>query len=275
MDPITAMATKAAEGAITKGAKKEAEGFLRTLLHGPAEALSGLWTDKVNARRHANLIQIAVSASKRLKDASVSPKAVPLSIIHPALDAASLEEEPDLQDVWANLLANAADPRAAQSILPSFSVILKELSGRQVKLLDALFQMALDKTTGPNARHTKVSGIEFQYKDVFDAFSKIGLARFVWVEGMTESERDEQKARERPITTKCTCRWIPTAGRSSSSKVSTWIKKNMSCGDRFTVFRMPYHRDQFYLIYNYSFSLLGVAFVNACRPPATTVQEHS
>src|SRR5438067_914766 len=134
MNPL---ATKTAM-ALAETGKEEAKGFLKTVLRAPGEALGGLLADAINERRHANLIKIAGRAQERLSSASVSAKEVPLSIIHPAIEAASLEEDPDLQEIWANLLANAADPRAEQPMPPSFPTILRELSARDVKFLNAM-----------------------------------------------------------------------------------------------------------------------------------------
>lgn len=60
-----------------------------------------------------------------------------MSIIHPALEAASLEEDFDLQEVWAHLLANAADPRAAAPrVIPAYAAILGELTSPDFKFLN-------------------------------------------------------------------------------------------------------------------------------------------
>jgi hypothetical protein len=64
---------------------------------------------------------------------------VPLKIVHPLLEAASLEDTPDLQDIWASMMVNAADPSDSSPVNASFPLILKELSSRHVKFLAALF----------------------------------------------------------------------------------------------------------------------------------------
>ena len=145
MDPITTSVIKAATGAAAAELKKESDGFLKAVFGQPARALGGLLTDRINKRRHGNLIGITVEAKRRLAEAGVSPREVPLSIIHPALETASLEEEAGLQTVWANLLANAADPRQEGKVLPSFPAILKELTSRDVKFLDMLYETTLEK----------------------------------------------------------------------------------------------------------------------------------
>jgi hypothetical protein len=88
----------------------------------------------INKRLHRNLITVAIEAKQKLSEAGVSAKEVPLSIIHLLLQAASVEEEPKLQTLWANLLANAADPRG-HGINKSFVGTLKELSRTEALVL--------------------------------------------------------------------------------------------------------------------------------------------
>ena len=49
-------------------------------------------------------------AYRLFAELGVPPRAVPLKIIHPLLEACSLEEDEDLQSILANLLAGAANP---------------------------------------------------------------------------------------------------------------------------------------------------------------------
>jgi hypothetical protein len=140
LEPITtAIATKAATD-ITEVAKDSSKTFLSAVLHEPAEALGSLFGDKIRERRHANLIKIAARAQERLKAAGATPKQVPLSIIHPALEAASLEEDPDLQEMWATLLASAADPTNERAeATRSYLSVLRELTPNEVKFLNAWY----------------------------------------------------------------------------------------------------------------------------------------
>jgi hypothetical protein len=66
------------------------------------------------------------------------PREIPLNILHPALEAASLQEDTDLQEVWANFLANAGDPRQVTRVEPSFVAMLRNLSSREVRFLESL-----------------------------------------------------------------------------------------------------------------------------------------
>jgi hypothetical protein len=139
MEPTIGAVAKALGSEAGEVATKEAQSFLSKVLSEPAIALGGLLADKINARRHRNLIPIVLEANKRLHEAGLEPKAVPLKIIHPLLESASLEEEPELQKLWANLLSNAADPRHTNRVLPIFISMLNSLTTSDAKFLDALY----------------------------------------------------------------------------------------------------------------------------------------
>ena len=119
MDPLLNAAMIKAGDAVTELVKKEADSFLQATLGEPLKAVGGLLTDHINTRRYKNLIKAVANAKQQLSQAGVSPREVPLSIIHPTIEAASLVEDPDMQPAWANLLANAADPRQGSPVLPS------------------------------------------------------------------------------------------------------------------------------------------------------------
>jgi len=154
MEPVSSAIIKAATNEVTTAAKKESESFLKAVLGEPANALGGLIGDWINQRRHANLINITVEAKRRLAKAGVSPKEVPLKIIHPAIEAASLEDEPDLQNLWANLLANAADPTSTLNISAIFPDILRQLSRVEARYLDRLYTSTTEQLAPGLRNHT-------------------------------------------------------------------------------------------------------------------------
>ncbi|HWE48899.1 MAG TPA: Abi-alpha family protein [Bryobacteraceae bacterium] len=152
-----ALAIKATKE-ISEVAKDQAERFLSNVLGEPATALGGLFVDKINIRRFRNLVNTVVEAKRLLAERGLTEKDVPLNIIHPALEAASLAEDHDLRTLWANLLANAADPRNSRQIEAAFVGVFKELSSRDGKFLGRLFQLGngskLDLHRNPCKWHT-------------------------------------------------------------------------------------------------------------------------
>ncbi len=74
---------------------------------------------------------------ERLRIESQDVKPVPTKLLIPLLEASSLEDPDDeeMHDLWANLLASASSKANVQ---PRFAGILKELQGRQAKLLEKI-----------------------------------------------------------------------------------------------------------------------------------------
>jgi hypothetical protein len=134
LKPDTALA--AAEMATEK-----AWGLIRAVFGPAAEETGLLLKDKVSAKRHQNLVKIAVRARDILEEAGLSPKEVPLSIIHPLLGSAMLEDNDELQSRWAALLANTSI--LADCSLRSFAEILKQLTPVEVRFLDKAYDEAL------------------------------------------------------------------------------------------------------------------------------------
>jgi hypothetical protein len=60
----------------------------------------------------------------------------------PILENASLEDDDDLHDRWANLLANAARPYPRDTVKPYFTDILREIDAEEARLLDRLYEYA-------------------------------------------------------------------------------------------------------------------------------------
>lgn len=127
-DPVTTGVALAAALQVAK----QAQEFIAAASGHPGENL-GTILGKITHRRIENAEGVLSSAHLTLLNIGVTAKAIPLSILHPALEAASLQEDDVLRQTWANLLANAADPRQRNKVAPSFPAILKELSAYDAK----------------------------------------------------------------------------------------------------------------------------------------------
>jgi len=128
---------------------KAAKEFLVKIAGPAAEEVGLLLQDKVRIYRFRNQLKVLAKAQKMLDDAGVSPTSVPLKTLLPLLNGAALEEEDDLSTKWAALLANAATPNSPLAIYPSFPHILSQLSPRDARVLDAIYDLALRLDLGP------------------------------------------------------------------------------------------------------------------------------
>lgn len=118
---------------------EKASHFLGKLVEQPLEELGGLLTDQVKLWRFKNQVNIILKAEKYLKDKNIEPRKIPLKTLVPLLEQSSWEENPDMQNRWASLLASSADPNYNSHIHSSYVEILKQLSPIEAKLLDIMY----------------------------------------------------------------------------------------------------------------------------------------
>src|ERR1019366_10408462 len=90
--------------------------LLERLFGGAVDQIGGEWEDRLKARRCLRRAKVYAKLKQQLDDAGFEPQEIPEKIWVPALQAVSLEDHETLQDKWASLLANAANPESAQSV---------------------------------------------------------------------------------------------------------------------------------------------------------------
>src|ERR1700722_1141793 len=120
MDPIS---TSQAIGAVAD----EAKGLLNKFLGPGLEEAGEMIADRVRLFRLKQQIKLFRTAEQLLAHEKLEPKAVNLKVLLPLIDAASLEEDEEMSDRWASLLASAANPANSNSLEISFVEILKQL----------------------------------------------------------------------------------------------------------------------------------------------------
>ena len=126
-------------------AKSETVAGLTKRLFGPkADAIAERWALGDKEKLYENVARAVHRAREILAELGLSARDVPLKLIHPMLDGVANEDDPDLCERWAHMLANVWDARDKRKIvLPVFASMLKDLSPREVKFLDALSAHAL------------------------------------------------------------------------------------------------------------------------------------
>jgi hypothetical protein len=133
-DPVTTGVILAA----TLQAAKQAQDFIAAISGHTGESV-GTILGNIAHRRLKNAETIAEKSHFILLNLELEPKQIPLPVLYPALEAASLQEDSSMQDIWANMLANAADPRHNDAVSVVFPTILKELTSKDARFLDALY----------------------------------------------------------------------------------------------------------------------------------------
>src|SRR4051794_18927877 len=78
---------------------------------GPAsDEVAESFRDTVRMYRFSRQLNALQKAEQMTTDAGFTPKAIPLKLLFPLLEGASLEENDDLHTMWASLIANASNP---------------------------------------------------------------------------------------------------------------------------------------------------------------------
>ena len=95
----------------------------------------------VASRRTECMINVCKKAQEKIDASGLSEEQIQhcsLKLGIPFAENASLEENPSLQDLWANLLANALTPDKKTDRYPYFVSILKEISPLDAKTLSLI-----------------------------------------------------------------------------------------------------------------------------------------
>jgi hypothetical protein len=90
-------------------------------------------------------VKMFQKTQRMLKEAGISPHAVPPRLFLPILENASIQDDEDLHTRWAALLANAA--ASPNFVHPSYIEILKQLAPEDAILLDKLYDYCNLKKT--------------------------------------------------------------------------------------------------------------------------------
>ena len=115
------------------------KGFLSKILGPASDELGMLLADRVRLWRFKQSFRIVGKAQALLSQRGIEPAKVSLKTLVPILEFGSLEEDESMQDRWAALLANAADPTPETSVPPAFPDILRQLSPEDAMVLDRIY----------------------------------------------------------------------------------------------------------------------------------------
>lgn len=128
-------------------AAREAGGFIARFVSGPLEQGIGIFEDRLRYMRWERQIRLMQRTQDFLRRVGLSAptRPVPLKLLIPIMQGASLEENDDLQDRWAALLVNAANANFRSEVRRSYGVILEQLTPLDVQILDVLYSLPFEK----------------------------------------------------------------------------------------------------------------------------------
>ena len=138
--------TTAVEGAI-KGALAPLHDVLRDLAGPAAVEIGESFGERFRLWRISNSVKYLTKLQRRLEPIGIHRRDVALKLLVGVVEHGTMEEEDELQDMWATLLASEADAREPH-VHPSFPDILHQLTARDARLLmlAARMQLAIQDT---------------------------------------------------------------------------------------------------------------------------------
>jgi hypothetical protein len=112
-------------------------GFVSKVIGPASNQVGGILEDWTRYYRLRNLMHIADKVEAIHVQRDIEDKTVPIPprIAIPMLESASLEDDEELQEVWARLIANSTDPNFKEALHPGYIEIIKQMSPDEVIIL--------------------------------------------------------------------------------------------------------------------------------------------
>ena len=136
----------------------------------PLEQVSELITDKLKYYTWSNKLNLMSKAKKKMDKLGLhAQNTIPLKLGIPLLEAASLEEDDKLQELWANLLVNSS---TGFSLERSYISVLEQMSWLETNIL-----MKIYKTISPHEQYDDIL-LTLNTEEIFDDLIKIGISEY-------------------------------------------------------------------------------------------------
>lgn len=159
-----AVAETAKFGTQTVKTTEKILGFVSKVIKEPAEITSGIIGDRLRLFRWERQLAYTDKVNEILITRSITEtKAVLPKFALPMIESASLEDDDNLQTLWAKLMANAMDPKSHVSLQMSFIDILKNLTILDAKILHTIYRSLEQKGS---AEYDKVLSVIFDKTEI-------------------------------------------------------------------------------------------------------------
>lgn len=116
--------------------------FVSRITTEPLETVMGILNDKLQFVRWERKLRLADRGRELLQQRGVQGplRPIPYKLALPIVEHASLEDDDELQDLWANLLASAVDPKFDGLIRAAYIDIIRQLEVVDVHLLNVVYE---------------------------------------------------------------------------------------------------------------------------------------
>lgn len=220
--------------------------FLSNVFGEPIKTSVGMLQDKLAVVRWERQLRLADRVREIIEERSKEgiSVSVPPRLAVPIIEAASLESDDSLQDLWAHLLASAMNSESAQKVRSAFVDIIKQLEPIDVKILEFCYGKYREKRANRIAR----LGEKMWYKDKDPTY--FGIARQEIALGLTIGGEDYLNAVDNLIRVRLLASYV------DESSVETEVDGSQESYDV-----SIYHGYDSVCI-----TSLGVSFVRTCTP---------
>jgi len=137
---------------------EKAGSYLCQFIDGPLGQVSGIIEDRLRYSRLERKVRLFDKATEFLKRRGLNgpTAAIPLKIALPLLEAGSIEDDNDIQDIYAQILANAADETFELKIKRTYIDVLQNLSGLEIDILRQIYSLNFDEIWSEGVWTTKL-----------------------------------------------------------------------------------------------------------------------
>lgn len=116
--------------------------FVSRITNEPIETIMGILNDRLQFMRWERRLRLVERAKEILDKRKIEGhiRIIPPKLALPIVENASLEENNELQDLWANLLASALDPNFTGTIRSAYIDIIKQLEVVDAHVLNVVYE---------------------------------------------------------------------------------------------------------------------------------------
>ena len=124
--------------------------FIAKFIEGPMEQGSGIVKDKLYYMRYEGQIRFMKRVNQLMGSCGkdMPTKLIPLKLAIPLFQAASLEDDDYLQDMWAKLLVNTSITERGIELRRAHIDILERLSPMEALILERIYTLPVDELKG-------------------------------------------------------------------------------------------------------------------------------
>jgi hypothetical protein len=120
----------------------KAGSFFAKIFSEPFSEIAGIVHDKLRFIRWKRMAAMSDEVNEILiKRGILNTRSVPPKIALPLLEEATIEDNPTLQSIWNNLLANAMDPNFNDEIRYGFIEMIKNITGIEASILKIFYDL--------------------------------------------------------------------------------------------------------------------------------------